>query len=82
MRFNDGKCDAFGRFLVGSMYHEEHECKAIGKLYSICPLTRKTRILETNVQVSNGITWSIDNKTMYYIDSPLRKVRNIAFHSI
>jgi sugar lactone lactonase YvrE len=66
-RFNDGKCDPVGRFWAGTM-HLEAEAGA-GTLYmldtdgSLHPVLR-------GVSVSNGITWSRDGRTMYYIDSP------------
>jgi sugar lactone lactonase YvrE len=42
-------------------------------LYCLEP-SGKLRKVFSNVMVSNGLGWSPDNKTMYYIDSPTRKV--------
>ncbi|MUH36064.1 SMP-30/gluconolactonase/LRE family protein [Zobellia amurskyensis] len=70
-RFNDGKCDPKGRFWVGSMCREG--LKPTGALYSINTDKSFVKRVE-NITVSNGITWSLDHKTMYYIDSPTRKV--------
>jgi len=70
-RFNDGKCDPSGRLLAGTMDHEEKE--ASGSLYSLSPDgTLKT--LLTGVRISNGLTWSPDYQTFYYIDTPTRQV--------
>jgi sugar lactone lactonase YvrE len=70
-RFNDGKCDPAGRFLVGTMDNTEKE--ASGSLYSYSPAgTLKT--LLNGVRISNGLTWSPDYKTFYYIDTPTRQV--------
>ena len=33
-----------------------------------------------NVSISNGIIWSLDQKKMYYVDSPTRKVRAFDFN--
>lgn len=66
-RFNDGKCAPDGRFLAGTMDNSEKE--ASGALYSYSPDgTLKTLI--RGVRISNGLAWSRDYKTMYYIDTP------------
>jgi len=70
-RFNDGKCDAAGRFWVGTM--DAAERKTIGSLYVLEKGRRLKRVVR-DVAISNGIGWSPDNRTMYYIDSPTRKV--------
>jgi sugar lactone lactonase YvrE len=70
-RFNDGKCDAAGRFWAGTM--SLNGVANQGALYCLEPdLTIRT-IFE-NVSCSNGLAWSPDNRTMYYIDSPTKKV--------
>ena len=70
-RFNDGKCGPDGRFVAGTMHQAEKETS--GSLYSLSPDgTLKTLI--RGVGISNGLTWSADYKTMYYIDTPTRKV--------
>ncbi|MFH1524230.1 MAG: SMP-30/gluconolactonase/LRE family protein [Chloroflexota bacterium] len=70
-RFNDGKCDPAGRFLAGTM--NDTETKASGSLYSLAP-DGTLRTLVTGVQISNGLTWSPDYRTFYYIDTPTRMV--------
>ncbi len=71
IRFNDGKCDPAGRFWVGSMHLSQ-----ITGAASLYRMNRDTSIDEVlrEVTVSNGIVWSSDKKTMYYIDSPLRRI--------
>lgn len=70
-RFNDGKCDVAGRFWAGTM--SLNGTANQGALYCLEPdLTIRT-IFE-NVTCSNGLAWSPDNRTMYYIDSPTKKV--------
>ncbi len=71
-RFNDGKCDAQGRLWVGTMGLKAQP--GAGSLYR---LGRGARVLERmipDVTISNGMTWSGDNRTMYYIDTPTQKV--------
>ncbi len=70
-RFNDGKCDPRGRFLAGTM--DLGESDPTGSLYSFDGKSI-TKLLG-NVTISNGMTWSPDHKTFYYIDTPTRKVR-------
>jgi len=66
-RFNDGKCDPAGRFWAGSMSLGERA--PVGTLY--CMDTDYTvRKMVENVTISNGLAWSLDNKMMYYIDTP------------
>lgn len=70
-RFNDGKCDRRGRFWVGTMDLEEN--RRLGALYCLDQELDLTEKLN-EVKISNGLAWSLDNQTMYYIDSPTRKV--------
>jgi len=69
-RFNDGKCDASGRFYAGT-YALDGQPRA--SLYVMRPDLRWER-LTSGVICSNGLTWSPDNRIMYYIDSPRRCV--------
>jgi len=70
-RFNDGKCDPQGRFLVGTMDMNERE--ANGSLYSFDG-TSVTRLMD-GVTISNGMAWGPDHKTFYYIDTPTHEVK-------
>jgi sugar lactone lactonase YvrE len=72
IRFNDGKCDPAGRLWVGSMSLKFE--KGAASLYTIRP-DGSFREVFGGVTVSNGIIWSIDHKTLYYIDTPLKNVR-------
>ncbi len=70
-RFNDGKVDPAGRFWAGSM--SISNTPGAGTLYTLeKDLSVKTKI--TGVTCSNGLAWSPDNKTLYYIDTPTRQV--------
>jgi len=71
IRFNDGKCDPSGRFWVGSMHLDQKAGAAA--LYCMDKDASVREVLK-GITVSNGITWSHDKKTMYYIDSPLRTI--------
>jgi sugar lactone lactonase YvrE len=71
IRFNDGKCDPAGRFWAGTMAIN-HE-KGKGKLYCL-DTDGSVRLMLEGVTISNGLGWSPDHQTMYYIDTPTRKV--------
>jgi sugar lactone lactonase YvrE len=66
-RFNDGKCDRSGRFWAGTM-DKVHWDKPTGTLYSLQP-NRIALATEKNGVCFNGIAWSLDNRTMYVIES-------------
>jgi sugar lactone lactonase YvrE len=68
-RFNDGKCDALGRFWVGTM--DKNVTEPIGAVYRF-DLQLKPTQMDKGFTISNGISWSPDNKTMYFADSPAR----------
>ena len=70
-RYNDGKCDPAGRFWVGSMSLQEEP--GVGSLYMIDHDGSIIRQLE-GVTISNGLAWSNDYHTMYYIDTPTFEV--------
>ena len=74
-RFNDGKCDPAGRFWAGTMSHSDEPEK--GSLYLLDKDLTVTLKIE-GVSISNGLAWSPDQDTFYYIDTPTRKVA--AFH--
>lgn len=70
-RFNDGKCDSFGRFWIGSMSLDEEP--KVGSLYSFDKSKKVVKQI-SDVSISNGMAWTTDTKTMYYIDTPTRQV--------
>jgi len=71
LRFNDGKCDPSGRMWAGTMALDERH--GAGALYRLDPDARLHRMLG-DVTVSNGLDWSADGATMYFIDSPTRTI--------
>ncbi|MEM1283136.1 MAG: SMP-30/gluconolactonase/LRE family protein [Chlamydiota bacterium] len=78
-RFNDGKCDPTGRFWAGTM-QLNHE-NGRGSLY-VLDIDHSVRKLLSNVSCSNGIVWSFDNRTMYYIDSLRQAVHAYDYNNI
>lgn len=73
-RFNDGKCSPDGRFFAGTISLVKNTGDAT--LYRLDPdLSLHTAY--DKVTNSNGIIWSADGTTCYYIDTPRQHV--IAF---
>jgi sugar lactone lactonase YvrE len=71
-RFNDGKCDPAGRFWAGTMALRKGP-RPLGKLYRL-DADGSTHVMLHDVGTSNGIAWSLDRRTLYYIDTPLQRV--------
>jgi sugar lactone lactonase YvrE len=70
-RTNDGACDPWGCFWVGTLADDDHPGTAA--LYRIDAERAVTQVLD-GVSVSNGIDWSPDRSTMYYVDSDTRRI--------
>ena len=71
-RLNDGKCDPSGRLWVGSMAFNQAQNAA--KLYMVDE-KGKASLKKDSVTISNGIVWTKDKKTMYYIDTPTSEIK-------
>ncbi|NIP86316.1 MAG: SMP-30/gluconolactonase/LRE family protein [Planctomycetales bacterium] len=71
-RFNDGKCDPAGRFWAGTMDMSSQR-RPSGALYSLDSEGNVAKHLD-QVRVSNGIVWTADTRTMYYIDTHTLRV--------
>ncbi|XP_026217561.1 regucalcin isoform X3 [Anabas testudineus] len=70
-RLNDGKVDPVGRLLAGTMGKEQRPAevdKQQGSLFSVNSDLNVTKHL-SQVDISNGLDWSLDMKTFFYIDS-------------
>lgn len=70
-RFNDGKCDPTGRFWCGTMAYDH--TPGAGILYRLNP-DRTVQPVLHDVTVSNGLEFTPDGRTLYYIDTPTRRV--------
>jgi sugar lactone lactonase YvrE len=70
-RFNEGKCDPAGRFWAGTMSLSEDT--GAGNVYKIHYQLVPEKIIE-NVSISNGMAWSANHQTFYYIDTPTHEV--------
>ncbi|MDY4610716.1 MAG: SMP-30/gluconolactonase/LRE family protein [Sphaerochaetaceae bacterium] len=75
--FNDGKCDAAGRFWLGSITETQDWPGAA--FYRIEGRTN-CKMMFDNVTTSNGLAWSPDNGTFYYIDTMTYSVAAFDFN--
>ncbi len=68
-RFNDGKWDPFGRFVVGTL--NPNGVRGTAHLYSMDPVRAPgaLKLLLSDVDLSNGLAWTPDGRTLYHVDS-------------
>ncbi|QPN61183.1 SMP-30/gluconolactonase/LRE family protein [Synechococcus sp. CBW1002] len=70
-RFNDGKCDPWGRFWAGSMALDF--TPGAGALWCLEP-SLQSRCLVPNLSIANGLAWDLEASCLYLIDSPTLQV--------
>ena len=77
---NDGKCDSLGRFWAGTVgvRADGLAAEGAGALYSLETDGHVRRVLGS-VSLSNGMDWSPDGRTFYYIDSRAAGIDAFAF---
>jgi len=76
MRFNDGKCDALGRFWAGSI--NEAKDRANAALYCLDARGGRTPTLTkmaNEATTANGLAFSRDDTTVYWADTAAHQVR-------
>lgn len=71
LRYNDGKLDASGRFLVGTT---GYNCLAEKQNFLYSWDGKEQKVLLQGTTISNGIDFSKDNRYMYFVDTPTQKV--------
>lgn len=79
-RMNDGACDPSGRYLAGTL--TEPLTQGASALFSLEPGPQaggRIRRVLGNVTLSNGLSWSPDGHTLYYIDTFLESVDAFAY---
>ena len=74
-RFNDGKVGPDGRFYAGTLSREGK-----GAFYRLDADGMLTKLFG-GVYTSNGLAWSHDSKTFYYIDTHYRRIDSFSFDS-
>ena len=76
MRYNDGKLDPKGRFLVDVMGDQERNSR--GGLFAV-ERDGSFRQLIGGTTVANGLGFSPNGETLYFIDTPTKKVMAYAY---
>lgn len=75
-RFNDGKVDSHGRIWIGTLSTKFTE--GAGSLYRI-DSDLKPEVQLKNLTISNGMAWTENQETFYFIDTPTRKIQEYSF---
>jgi sugar lactone lactonase YvrE len=75
-RMNDGKVDPMGRFWAGTTDIDHRP--GLGTLHRLDADGTVSSMLE-DVTISNGLDWTADGATMYFIDTPDRRVDRFSF---
>ena len=70
-RFNDGACDARGRFWAGSM--DDLEKSPTGDLFRLDPDGNVQRF-QAGFIITNGIRWNGESTRLYVVDSSARTI--------
>lgn len=76
LRTNDGAIDSAGKLWIGTMNVQFKE--GAGALYYLANDLSLTKQIE-GLTIPNGLVWSLDDRTMFHIDSPSRKVQAYSF---
>ena len=77
-RFNDGKCSPDGRYFAGTISLAKREGDA--GLYRLDPSLRIERMLG-GITNSNGLAWTKDGSTLFYIDTPRLSVQSFRYEA-
>ena len=79
MRFNDGAVDSRGRFWAGAMSDPlVTEIVNEGVLFRLDPDLTLHRMIE-KVGIPNGIGWSKDDRTMFFVDTFTKKIEKFDY---
>jgi sugar lactone lactonase YvrE len=81
LRYNDGRFDPIGRFIVGTKSEKDYfveESIVKGKLFSFH--NGVSKVLLNDLLISNGIGFSHNGDKMYFIDTPTNKVAQYKYN--
>ena len=73
-RWNDAKVAPDGHLFLGNMPYEWAENQSACGLYRLDKSGRKLTKVQDGIWLSNGLAWSKDGKTMYYIDTLAKSI--------
>ncbi len=75
-RMNDGEVDPAGRYWAGTKAYDN--APGGGKLFRLDAGGHVETVLES-VTISNGLAWSRDGGTLFYVDTPTKTIQRFAF---
>lgn len=73
LRFNDIIADRAGQVYAGTLYWADGKMQRHGRLYLISP-GGEIEIVDDGIELSNGLAFSPDSRTLYYTDSSARRI--------
>lgn len=73
LAFNDMVADAAGRIYAGTLYWDDNGMQRPGRLYLIRD-RGAMEVVEEGIELSNGLGFSPDDRTLYYADSAARVI--------
>lgn len=76
LRFNDGKVGPDGAFWIGTM---DKTCVPGAGAFFRVAQDLQSKLIIPKTSVSNGMAWTSDRRTFYYIDSPTFEIRAFDF---
>lgn len=71
--FNDILAGPYGRVYAGTFYWGSDGLEKYGKLYCLDP-KGTVQVVDEGIEVSNGLGFSPDDRTLYYADSAARRI--------
>lgn len=82
-RLNDGVCDRQGRFVFGTLHEQPvgESKRCIGNFHRLNADLTLERLPLPPVAISNSLAFSPDGTTMYYCDSPARRIMCCDYHA-
>ena len=79
-RFNDGKVDPRGCYWAGTLARDESSEITSGAATLYCrDLDGSVKAVLTDLSISNGLVWTTDARSMYFIDTPSAQIDRLDF---
>lgn len=79
VRFNDGACDPPGNFYCGTVAFDE--TPGAGQLFRLVATDHRVEKVLDDLTISNGLAWTGDGATAYYVDTPTGRIDAFDFDS-
>ena len=73
LAINDIVADPAGRLYAGSLFWPDGKMEKLGKLYLV-DNDGSVRVVDEGIELSNGLGFSPDDRTLYYADSTARAI--------